>query len=106
MLNTLFILQYSFLNGYLLHRLFLKEKASDLPEVLFSSLFLSWCLNSLVIYILARLFDIPFTKGTVVLISALITISIVLLGYFFHSNNSQSLEGPPLKRGRGSGGKA
>jgi hypothetical protein len=91
MLNTLFLLQYSFLNGYLLHHFFIKEKASDFLEVMISSLFLSWCLNSLVIYVLARVFEMPFTKVTVALTSLSLSFIILAITFFCHSDRSHVL---------------
>lgn len=83
MLNTLFLLQYSFLNGYLLHRFFLREKEASILEILLSSLFLSWCLNSLAIYILVRLFEMPFTKMSTIIVSFSLTGIIVAIDYLF-----------------------
>jgi membrane protein implicated in regulation of membrane protease activity len=91
MLNTLFLLQYSFLNGYLLHRFSLRDKESNVLEIFLSSLFLSWCLNSLVIYILARLFEMPFTKMSVIIVSFSLTL-IIFFASFFHSDRNPSLE--------------
>ncbi|MGE3278463.1 MAG: hypothetical protein AB7J40_01515 [Candidatus Altimarinota bacterium] len=79
MLNTLFLLQYSFLNGYLLHRFFLKDKESSKLETVLSSLLLSWCLNSLAIYILARLFEMPFTQISTIIVSFSMTAIVLLL---------------------------
>lgn len=78
MLNTLFLLQYSFLNGYLVHRFFLREKTSTGLEIFLSTIFISWCLNSLAIYLLVRLFEMPFTKLSVMIVSISLTAIIVL----------------------------
>lgn len=78
MLNGLFLLQYSFLNGYLLHRSFLRELKSDAFEIIIISFLLSISTNSLVLYILARLFEMPITRSSVALMS--FVIAAVILG--------------------------
>lgn len=77
MLNGLFLLQYSLLNGYLLHRGFLRDQKSDVFEIILVSLLLSLCANSLVLYILARLFEMPITRSSVTLMS--LTIALIIM---------------------------
>lgn len=95
MLNTLFLLQYSFLNGYLLHRFFLREKTSTGLEIFLSSLLLSWCLNSMTIYIWVRLFEMPFTKTTTGIVSIILTLTILLIGSLTHP---KALKAPKARK--------
>lgn len=77
MLNGLILLQYSFLNGYLLHRSFLRGLKSDGFETVLISLLLSICTNSLILYILVRLFEMPITKISVSIMSLVLSVSIL-----------------------------
>ncbi|MDP2690792.1 MAG: hypothetical protein Q8O95_00055 [bacterium] len=80
--NTLFLLQYCFLNGFLIHWFFLKTQQSTALEIFLSSLLLSLCLNSTILYLLIRTLSFGITTKNVVMMSVsistlLVTVSLV-----------------------------
>jgi len=79
LLNSIFLVQYLFLNGFLVHRFFLKEKNSTALEAFLASLCFSICLNSLALYILARAFHMPITTLSVIIMSIAVSLAIVAL---------------------------
>ena len=79
MIDFLFLLQYSFLNGFLVFLFFFKDKKSGVLEILSNSILLSLSLNSLCLYLLISLFDLNITRFNTLLISFSLSAFIILL---------------------------
>ena len=79
MINTLFLLQYSLLNGLLIQQKWVQRKDDTLIGKILIALLISWSVNSLFLYIGLRALSLPFTQQTVLIISASMTVILFLL---------------------------